>query len=224
MSLKEVDFLFPLYFDPQQVDRQAAFAAVEMRIPNLADDFLSALAAKLARRRSKVDGLPEGVTPEDVLGYAYGVFYCPEYRKRCAEPLRREFPRLPLTADGEIFASVARLGRRLVSLHLLEADDVDTRQTEFPIQGNNVVEVVRFDATEGRVWINTVQYFGGIAAEVWALSVGGYKVLEQWLKDRVNRTLTYEEIQHFQRVVGALAETLQIIGELDATITSWPLT
>jgi hypothetical protein len=42
----------------------------------------SALAAKLARRRSKVDGLPEGVTPEDVLGYAYGVGWLSEFRDK----------------------------------------------------------------------------------------------------------------------------------------------
>jgi predicted helicase len=75
----------------------------------------------------------------------------------------------------------------------------------------------------GRVYINKTQYFGGIAPEVWAFMVGGYQVLEKWLKDRRGRELSYEDIQHYQKVAAALAKTIGIMEALDDLIPAWPL-
>ena len=55
-------------------------------------------------------GLPIGLTPEDIFHYAYAVFHSPGYRSRYAEFLKVDFPRLPLTANLDLFRSLARLG------------------------------------------------------------------------------------------------------------------
>jgi hypothetical protein len=55
--------------------------------------------------------------------------------------------------------------------------------------------------------------------------VGGYQVCEKWLKDRVGRTLSREDISHYQRVIVALAETLQLMDAVDGLIDAhggWP--
>ena len=59
--------------------------------------------------------------------------------------------------------------------------------------------------------------------EVWEFKVGGYQVCEKWLKDRKGRTLSGEDISHYQRVVVALKETIRLIQEIDKTIPEWPL-
>lgn len=41
---------------------------------------------------------------------------------------------------------------------------------------------------------------------------------EKWLKDRKNRELTYEDIEHYRRVIAALEETLRLQDVLDAAI------
>jgi hypothetical protein len=61
---------------------------------------------------------------------------------------------------------------------------------------------------------------------VWEFHVGGYQVCEKWLKDRKGRTLTYEDLAHYQQTVAALAETIHLMAAIDETIEDhggWPL-
>ena len=60
--------------------------------------------------------------------------------------------------------------------------------------------------------------FRGVPEEVWNFHIGGYQVCEKWLKDRKGRTLSTEDIEHYQRVVVALNETIRIMGEIDEVI------
>jgi hypothetical protein len=45
--------------------------------------------------------------------------------------------------------------------------------------------------------------------------MGGYQVLEKWLKDRKGRELSSEEVAHYARVVTAISETIIIQKSLD---------
>ncbi len=45
-------------------------------------------------------------------------------------------------------------------------------------------------------------------------------------EDRKGRVLTFEDIQHYQRVVAALAETIELMGRIDVAIEEhggWPI-
>lgn len=53
--------------------------------------------------------------------------------------------------------------------------------------------------------------------------IGGYQVCQKWLKDRKGRTLSDGDIQHYQRIVVALKETIRLMAEIDAAIPSWPI-
>ena len=62
--------------------------------------------------------------------------------------------------------------------------------------------------------------------EVWSFHVGGYQVCQKWLKDRKGRTLMFEDIQHYQRVVAALGETIELMEQIDVAIIEhggWPI-
>ena len=67
------------------------------------------------------------------------------------------------------------------------------------------------------------QYFESIPPEVWNFHIGGYQVCEKWLKDRRGRTLTYDDLEHYLKVVTALSETLRLMVEIDAAIPKWPV-
>jgi hypothetical protein len=67
------------------------------------------------------------------------------------------------------------------------------------------------------------QYFEVVPPEVWNFHIGGYQVCEKWLKDRRGRTLTYEDLEHYRRVVTALSETIRLMAEIDAAIPKWPI-
>ena len=56
--------------------------------------------------------------------------------------------------------------------------------------------------------------------------IGGYQVCEKWLKDRKGRTLTKDDLTHYQKIVVALSETIRLMAEIDAVIEKhggWPL-
>jgi hypothetical protein len=59
----------------------------------------------------------------------------------------------------------------------------------------------------GKVQINNEQYFGNVPLKAWELTIGGYQPAQKWLKDRRDRTLSMEEIQHYQKIIVALMET-----------------
>ena len=58
---------------------------------------------------------------------------------------------------------------------------------------------------------------------MWAFHVGGYQVLDKWLKDRRGRQLSCDDLTHYRRVVVALRRTMQLMDEIDAAIPAWPL-
>jgi len=140
-------------------------------------------------------------------------------------PLKIDFPRLPLTRNRDLFFSLAALGGELVGLHLMESPKLNDLITEFPEKGTDAVEKVQYTDKDKRLWINPTQYFGDVPSAVWNFHIGGYQVCEKWLKDRKGRTLTYEDIQHYQKIVVALNETIRLMAEIDHVIETqggWP--
>ncbi len=226
----DTNSVFPLYLYPEQINGQ--ITTENGRRPNFSPAFLKALAEKLHLKPQGEFGMPEGISPEDIFHYAYAVFHSPTYRERYAEFLKIDFPRLPLTSDLELFRDLAELGRQLVALHLLDAQAAPVLQnaiSPFPIapadaKHGSVVETVTYDDETRRVFINKTQYFEDVPPEVWNFHVGGYQVCEKWLKDRKGRALTFDDIQQYQKIVVALAETLRLMTAIDERIQGFPLT
>jgi len=223
VTVYDRSFVFPLYLYP--AEGEMTFEAGSRR-PNLNSDFLKAASDKL-RLTFVEDGkgdLVHNFGPEDIFNYAYAVFHSPTYRARYAEFLKIDFPRLPLTSDKELFKALAAKGAELVSLHLMESPMLNKTTTRFPIVGSSTVENVHYDEDNQRVYINKTQYFEGVSPEVWAFHIGGYQVCQKWLKDRKGRTLTYDELTHYQKIIVALKETIRLMTEIDSLIPQWPLT
>lgn len=222
VELKDGSNVFPLYLypDPKQqtlhgADRQTNFCA----------EFIADISAKLKLEWTDngAGDFKKTIGPEDVFAYTYAVFNAPSYQTRYAEFLKRDFPRLPLTSNPKLFAELAAKGRELIAIHLMQSSNLDAFITDFPIAGSNVVEKVAYMPEHKRVWINAAQYFGGVPKSIWESLIGGYQVCHQWLADRQGRKLTYDEIQHWQRIVIAVKETSRLTAEIDEMIPAWPL-
>ena len=165
-----------------------------------------------------MQALGREVGPEDVLAYVYAVLYTPTYREKYAEFLRVDFPRIPLPETAETFAVFAEGGRRLIELHTLEAPDLVPPNAKFYGEGPGTVEKLRYDESRRRVYINKTQYFEPVSPEAWRYRVGGYQVLEKWLKDRKGRVLT--DAGTYMKIVTAVERTRKVQSELEA---AWPL-
>ena len=69
----------------------------------------------------------------------------------------------------------------------------------------------------GRVYINNTQYFDNVPLVAWEFYIGGYQPAQKWLKDRKGRTLNFDDIRHYQRMIVALKETEEIMKEIKKT-------
>jgi hypothetical protein len=223
LQTREYNYLFPLYLHSEQAS-QRALSFGNCGKTNLRTTFLKTLASRLAISIDD-NGLPTGLAPEDIFHYAYAVFHSPAYRTRYAEFLKIDFPRLPLTGDLELFRALAWLGGELVALHLLESPNVAQPITDFV--GGPDAEVQKASWSHDVVWLDKAQTTGfrGVSDPVRKFHIGGYQVCEKWLKDRKGRTLSKDDIVHYQRIVVALSETIRLMKKIDEVIEAhggWP--
>ncbi len=215
LETRERSYLFPLYlYDGRtQKKRRAALASTMMlfeekagygRVPNLAPAILELLAGIYGAAPA----------PQDIFHYIYAVLYGETYRRRYADFLKMDFPRIPFPRDRSIFEQMAALGARLTDLHLLRSAELDTPAARF--QGAaGPIEKIRYLEEENRIYLSKTQYVEGVCPEVWTYRIGGYQVCEKWLKDRRGRTLTPTEIRHYCRTVTALQETIARQKDID---------
>jgi hypothetical protein len=224
----DINTVFPLYLYPDgEAGIQGELVPHENgRRPNLAAEFVRELERRLGWRF-----VPEGrgdlkrtFGPEDVFNYAYAIFHAPSYRRRYAEFLKLDFPRLPLTSDALLFRRLCGCGARLLSLHTLREPGLE--MVSFDQPGDNIVTQVVFVPPTGRVHINPKQYFEGVLPVVWKFYIGGYQVCAKWLEDRKGRALDHDDIECYPRIVSALSETRTQMAQIDSLISdhgNWPL-
>ena len=86
----------------------------------------------------------------------------------------------------------------------------------FEGEGDAVVSKVRY--AEGHVWINATEHFTDVPEAVWNYEIGAYQVCEKWLRDRKGSPLSHAEVRHYCAILVAIAETLQIMAEIDAVL------
>ncbi|MCQ2167185.1 MAG: DNA methyltransferase [Bacteroidales bacterium] len=152
------------------------------------------------------------ITPEELLAYIYGVLYSPSYRELYMEFLKVDFPRVPLPESAAEFKRKATLGQQLIDLHLMKNTQVWKTITTFPEAGSQKVE--RSEWSEGKIWINSIQYFGNVPEAAWDFYIGGYQPAQKWLKDRKGYTLSFDDIKHYIFIIHALTETNRLMKEI----------
>jgi hypothetical protein len=165
--------------------------------------------------RAFIDGKYEyHYASEEIFGYVYAVLYATAYRKKYAEFLRTEFPRVPFPDSARQFESLSTLGWALVEAHLLQKKR-DGSLASYTGKGNHMVEAVRYAPAEKSVFINETQFFNPVPADVWEFHVGGYQVLDKYLKSRKGRKLSLDEINHVGAVADSLAFTIEQMEKID---------
>ncbi|MDR3318090.1 MAG: N-6 DNA methylase [Clostridiales bacterium] len=176
-----------------------AMGAVE-KIPNLNAEIVKQIT-------DIIDFTP---TPEQVFDYIYGYLHSPAYRAKFAEQLKIDFPRVPYPKDDKEFNRYVDFGTKLRKLHLMET--VPAITTKYEVGGNNIVD--KYNKIDNKIYINDTQYFDDVPVGVWEFFVGGYQPLQSWLKYRKGRTLTFNDLSHYQKIIEVLAETIKIMREI----------
>lgn len=199
-----IDTLFPLYLYPDKNKKDLFSQHQTEKEPNIP----AAIFGKLQSAHGHKS------TPEDILYYIYGVFYSNIYRKTYAEFLKIDFPRVPFTANYELFKKLGDLGKQLADLHLIKSPALDPPIAKYQGKGtNDCIDKITYKEDEQRIYINKDKYFEDVAPEVWNYHIGGYQVLQKYLKDRKSRNM--DDAPRYCRIVTALSKTIEIQEQID---------
>ncbi|MFN2459007.1 MAG: type ISP restriction/modification enzyme, partial [Chitinophagaceae bacterium] len=158
-------------------------------------------------------------TPEQILGYIYAILHSPTYRTKYAEFLKIDFPRIPFTPDKNIFEQLSNLGADLVEVHLLKKE-IHLINTYLKEAGG-AQKVDKPEYKSGKLYINSKDFLDNIPREVYDFYIGGYQVLDKYLKDRRGRILNLHEVEHLPKIVNALAFTLEQMKKIDELTREW---
>ena len=136
----------------------------------------------------------------------------------CASTFRvSPFPRRPRTSNA-FHCSAGRWCRRIC------CGEVPGRSlAAYHGKGDHEVEFVRYSTEDQSIAINKTQSFRPVPQAVWDFHIGGYQVLDKYLKSRKGRTLSLDEINHVSTVADALAFTIDQMERIDeAYLAAFP--
>ena len=204
---------FPLYLYPDEKNKDL-FENGQERTPNLKTEIVKQIADKLGLTfTNEKEKTKDTLAPIDILDYIYAVLHSQNYREKYKEFLKIDFPRVPYPKDKDTFWQLVKLGGQIREIHLLESPTVEKYITQYPEDGNNVVVKPKYE--NGKVYINDTQYFDNVPQIAWEFYIGGYQPAQKWLKDRKERTLEFDDILHYQKIIVALTETDRLMNEIN---------
>ena len=228
---KERGYVFPLYLYDTAVEppscRVNFDAAIYKKICKAAglkfsDQDLQATACKHGTQSSACKCRSENGNPQLVFDYIYAVLHSGKYRKKYAEFLKIDFPRIPYPKNGEEFRTMAAFGAELRRIHCMEDFD---EAAEVELVGGDGAPggralpvkptVVKPVWKDGGVYIDKEVKFTNVAEDLWNFYIGGYQPLQKWLKDRKGRELSAEDVSHYKRMVRAIARTRDIMAKIE---------
>ena len=156
---------------------------------------------------------------EQILAFIYANLFNPAYRKKYLEYLKIGFPRVNFEVSESEFETFAKIGQRLIDLHLLKnipndesialkfSDKADKQKPNFTLEKPRFID--------DKIILNKDLEIVGIAKSIFEFSIGGYKVLDKWLKYRVGKALSKAELEHLVNVACIIKETIKIQNELE---------
>jgi len=224
--------VFPLFLEP-------AVSCVRPDRINLDKEFLERAARQLAVRwRPSSADAEDTLCAADLFCYTYALFFSPTYRRRYADRLWSDFPRVLLPRRLDLFRGMAELGRQLAGWHLLRGLRSTATKTEpagaapegigdlhWSVGAAAIVSPGFPKFAAGRICLNRDVGLEPVPGEVWDFHAGGHQVCNKWLKDRRNRTLTQRDLAVYCGIVAAIDSTLRTMPMIDVLIQAaggWP--
>ena len=174
-TVSDQTYAFPLYIYTEPSDQNSLDSESSLCRPNLNPESVAQIEQSLGLRLDWTAGVGVGnveeglslhisgdgsandsvnvetgstllcFTPTDLLDYIYAMLHSPSYREKYKEFLKIDFPRVTMPCDKDKFWQLVSLGGELRQIHLLESPVVEQYITQYPVDGDNVVEKVRFE-------------------------------------------------------------------------------
>ncbi|GAA9633463.1 DNA methyltransferase [Helicobacter pylori] len=155
--------------------------------------------------------------PLEVLGYIYALLYSPNYRKRYEDFLKADYPKILFTENKDLFGALSLLGIELIGLHVLNQESLNysfeklkdaTIGESYYIEAHERNPIIKKPShNEQRLYINHSAYFSGVSQEIYDYRIGGYCVLDKYLKSHKNESCDFD---HVTRIIKVIARTIEI--------------
>lgn len=76
---------------------------------------------------------------------------------------------------------------------------------------NTKIDKMSFNEAKNELFINESLYFRGVSVQVWEKKIGGYQVLDKYLKSHKGENL---DISHFENIIKALDKSIKLENEI----------
>jgi hypothetical protein len=193
-------YIYAILYAPSYREKYLEYLKIDFpRIPFVEDEKLfykiSALGSELIEHHLMKQNYPKNNVKYPVAGDDA------IEEMRYAELSAQSFPNVPLYGIPYSGTSVGNPGKE---------KELDPRQKRAGMTKES-----------GRVHINKTQYFENVPKEVWEFEIGGYQVLEKWLRsrrDKKENTLSYQEQETFMQICNILVFTIEQMREIDGIV------
>ncbi|MBR2112408.1 MAG: DNA methyltransferase, partial [Helicobacter sp.] len=202
--------IFPLYLYPTRRAKKTLkkqgfdITSFDTKIENFTPSFREFIDSKYK----------EHFSPQTILGYLYALLFHKDYREKYIDFLKVDFPKIPFVESKELFLQLSALGNSLITLHLLKEQDLppigeplykDTANKDLKISA------ITYAKETKELFINKSLYFEKVESSVWEYKIGGYQVLDKYLKSHKDEAINFE---YFQKIIQTLHKSLEIEREI----------
>ncbi|GAA9367456.1 DNA methyltransferase [Helicobacter pylori] len=174
--------------------------------------------------------------PLEILGYIYALLYSPNYRKRYEDFLKADYPKILFTKNKDLFRALSLLGIELIGLHVLNEESLNysfeklkdatigescyspsSKLTEAHDR-NPIIKKTSYNEPEQRLYINSSAYFMGVSEEIYNYMIGGYGVLDKYLKSHKNEPCDFDHVSNIIRIIARTIKIQKTLGFLTSDL------
>ncbi|WQU90849.1 N-6 DNA methylase [Helicobacter pylori] len=166
--------------------------------------------------------------PLEVLGYIYALLYSPNYRKRYEDFLKADYPKILFTNNKDLFRALSLLGIELIGLHVLNKEslnysfeklkDPTIGESYYKEEHNPIIKKPAYNEPEQRLYINHSTYFRGVSEEIYDYMIGGYGVLDKYLKSHKNEPCDFDHVSNIIKIIARTIEIQKTLGFLTSDL------
>lgn len=90
------------------------------------------------------------------------------------------------------------------------------REGDGNIQESSIIGKGIYEEQTQKLWVSSALYFTNVSVQVWEYKIGGYQVLDKYLKSHKGEKIDHK---HFQKIIQTLHKSL----EIESAISKIPL-
>ncbi len=168
--------------------------------------------------------------PLEILGYIYALLYSPHYRKRYEDFLKADYPKILFTNNKDLFRALSLLGIELIGLHVLNKESLNhsfEKLKDATIgescyieahERNPIIKKPSYNELEQRLYINPSAYFRGVSQEIYDYRIGGYCVLDKYLKSHKDESCDFDHVGNIIKAIACTIEIQKTLGFLTSDL------